>query len=108
MGIDWDANLLAPLFEQFGEPVNYRPKSGNAYDITGIFDRAYAQQVESLEGADINTTNPILGIRDSEFTVLPKKGDKVYIYRIDSLFIVSSVEPDSHGGSKLVLNKVSV
>ncbi|QCR38949.1 hypothetical protein [Nissabacter sp. SGAir0207] len=106
--IDWDQHLLAPLQETFGEAVNYRPAGGVAYDITGIFDRAYTQDVEPLEPDDapINTTHPVLGVQDSAFLTSPKQGDRLYIPRVDQLFVVKDVQPDSHGGSKLILNRV--
>lgn len=106
--IDWDQQLLAPLQDTFGEPVNYRPAGAAAYDITGIFDRAYTQDVEPLDADDptINTTNPVLGVRDSVFRQPPQQGDRLYIPRAAQLFVVKDVQPDSHGGSKLVLNRV--
>ncbi len=109
MGIDWDINLLAPLQAVFGETVNYRPAGSAAYDITGIFDRAYTRDVEPLDPGDptINTTLPVLGVRDVVFTSPPVKGDRLYVYRVDTLFIVRDIQPDSHGGSKLLLNRTS-
>ncbi|WP_339353678.1 head-tail joining protein, partial [Xenorhabdus budapestensis] len=107
MPIDWDKHLLAPLHKQFAEQVNWRPKYGEPYDIMGVFDRAYTQQVGSLDGdSDINTTKPLLGVRDAVFKVPPKQGDKVFVYRANTEFIVSDVQPDSHGGTHLQLNKV--
>lgn len=106
--IDWDQHLLAPLQETFGEPVNYRPAGSAAYDITGIFDRAYTQDVEPLDDGDptVNTTNPVLGVRDAAFRKPPLQGDRLYIPREAQLFVVKDVQPDSHGGSKLILNRV--
>ncbi|ARF52782.1 head-tail joining protein [Pantoea stewartii] len=106
--IDWDQNLLAPLEDTFGQPVNYRPAGAAAYDITGIFDRAYTQDVEPLDDGDptINTTNPVLGVRDAAFRNPPQQGDRLYIPGVAQLFVVKDVQPDSHGGSKLILNRV--
>ncbi|MCU1787752.1 hypothetical protein CUU54_02625 [Pectobacterium polaris] len=111
MGINWDQHLLAPLHNVFGDPVEYRPASGTPYTISGIFDRAYTQQVESLDDSStINTTSPILGVRDSQFIAPPKKGDRVFIgvvggEPVNTLFAVSDIQPDSHGGTKLILNR---
>ncbi len=108
MGINWDAHLLQPLQNVFGEPVNFRPTVGAAYDIIGIFDRAYTQDVETLdEGSTINTTKPVLGVRDAVFVSPPVKGDRLYIPRVNTVFVVSDVQPDSHGGSKLILNRTA-
>lgn len=108
MGIDWDSKLLSPLQAVFGESVNYRPASGTAFDITGIFDRAYTQDVEPLDDGDptINTTQPVLGVRDAAFSTPPLQGDCLYIPRVAQLFVVKDVQPDSHGGTKLILNRV--
>ncbi|MCC8466831.1 head-tail joining protein [Photorhabdus bodei] len=112
MGINWDRHLLEPLHNVFGDPVEYRPTSGARYTINGIFDRAYTQEVESLDdGSAINTTSPVLGVRDIEFQALPKKGDRVFVgivggAPVNTLFAVADTQPDSHGGTKLILNRV--
>ncbi|OKV18352.1 hypothetical protein AWP51_06450, partial [Escherichia coli] len=74
----------------------------------------YAQVAENLDGdSEINTSSPMLGVRDAEFRQLgkpqPAVSDRVFIKTvggqiINQLFVVSNVEPDSHGGSRLVLN----
>ncbi|HDS2235930.1 TPA: hypothetical protein QH740_002919 [Klebsiella michiganensis] len=116
MGVDWDLHLLSPLHSVFGDEHEYRPKSGAPFTINGIFDRGYAQAAENLDGDSvINTSSPMLGVRDAEFRELgkpqPEVSDRVYIktvggHVINQLFAVSNVEPDSHGGSRLVLNVV--
>lgn len=112
MGIDWDSELLSPLQEVFGEPVTYQPKRGAAFSISGIFDRPYTQEVEPLDPGDptINTTHAVLGVRDGEFTAkaqpLPVQGDTLYIENEALWFVVADVQPDSHGGRKLVLNRM--
>lgn len=114
MGINWDQHLLRPLHGVFGDPVDFRPVGGAAYTISGIFDRAYTQDVDPLDdGSTINTTSPVLGVLDSEFDSPPKKGDRVFIgvvggETVNTLFAVSDIQPDSHGGSKLILNRVKV
>ncbi|MDA8487480.1 head-tail joining protein [Kluyvera sp. Awk 3] len=116
MGVDWDLHLLSPLHGVFGDEQEYRPRNGTPFPINGIFDRGYAQVTENLDGdSAINTTSPVLGVRDAEFTdsgrPLPAVSDRVFIKTaggkpVNQLFVVANVEPDSHGGSKLVLNVV--
>lgn len=112
MGVDWDSELLSPLQSVFGEAVNYRPARGEAFDISGIFDRPYTQEVEPLDADDpgINTTHAVLGVRDGEFTAagraLPEQGDRLFVASAATVFVVADVQPDSHGGRKLVLNRV--
>src|SRR5471030_2220993 len=80
MWVNWDQHLLRPLHSVFGDPVDFLPAGAAAYTISGIFDRAYTQDVEPLEdGSAINTTSPVLGVIDSEFLLPPKRGDKVFI-----------------------------
>ena len=114
MGVDWDLHLLSPLHGAFGDEHEYRPRNGTPFTINGIFDRGYAQVAENLDGdSEINTSSPMLGVCDAEFRQLgkpqPAVSDRVYIKTvggqvINQLFVVSNVEPDSHGGSRLVLN----
>lgn len=116
MGVDWDKHLLNPLHGVFGDEHEYRPRNGTPFLINGIFDRGYAQIVENLDGdSAINTTSPVLGVRDAEFInagkALPAASDRVFIRSVggkpvNQLFAVTNVNPDSHGGSKLVLNVV--
>lgn len=108
--VDWDKKLLAPLQRVFGEPVEYRPRNGTPFMVSGIFDRAYTADVEPIDdnGPAVNTTRPVLGIRDSAFVSPPEQGDMLYIPRVKTLFKVSDVQPDSHGGTRLELNKVKV
>lgn len=113
MPVDWDLKLLQPLQDMFGESVSYQPLNGEAgevYDITGIFDRAYTQDIEPLEegGPTINTTKPVLGVRDAAFRNPPERGDRVLIKRLNTWFVVSDIQPDSHGGTRLELNRVKI
>lgn len=114
MGVNWDQHLLSPLHGVFGDQHEYRPRDGVPFPVNGIFDRGYSQVVDNLDGdSGINTTSPTLGIREAEFVAagwaLPVQGDRVFIQTVgglpvNQLFVVANVEPDSHGGSKLVLN----
>ncbi len=62
MGINWDRHLLAPLHGVFGDPVEYRPAGSIPYTRSGIFDRAYTQDVDPLDdGSTINTTQTSVG-----------------------------------------------
>lgn len=73
MGVDWDLHLLSPLHGVFGDEHEYRPRNGTPFTINGIFDRGYAQVAENLDGdSEINTSSPMLGVRDAEFRQLGK------------------------------------
>lgn len=113
-GVDWDTFLLAPLHGVFGDTHEYRPSNGTPFNVNGVFDRGYVQVMENLDGgSEINTTNPVMGVRDADFLghAFPVQGDRVFIKTVgktpvNQLFSVSDVQPDSHGGSKLVLKVV--
>lgn len=105
--VDWDKKLLAPLFGVFGEECEHRPRTGGAYSLTGIFDRAYVQQLIGEDGGtESNSTLPVVGVRDTELAVRPRQGDGFYIVRTGELFTINDVQPDSHGGTRLELNRV--
>lgn len=83
--INWGEKLLAPLQKVFGQPINYRPKRGVAFDTEGIFDRPYSKEFEMLDGSsEINTTSPVIGVRASAFLKEPAQGDRLYIYTRDT------------------------
>jgi predicted permease len=104
--IDWDKNVLAPLENVFGEPVQYTPAVGTAFQVTGIFDEAY-KEVDLAGGMGVTTVMPVVGVRLSQFSNLPKQGDQLTILRTAATYAVKEVRPDSHGSVLLMLNYVS-
>jgi predicted permease len=104
--IDWDKNVLASLENVFGEPVQYMPAAGAAFQITGIFDEAY-KEVDLSGGMGITTVGPVVGVRLSQFANLPKQGDQLTILRTAATYAVKEVRPDSHGSILLILNYLS-
>ncbi|HBC1012508.1 TPA: hypothetical protein IGZ65_004161 [Escherichia coli] len=105
--VDWDRHLLAPLMGVFGEACEHRPRGGEPYRLTGIYDRAYAQQLYGDDGGtEVVSSFPVVGVRDAELKVTPVQGDLLFIVRTGELFTIRSVMPDSHGGTRLELNRV--
>lgn len=105
--IDWDALVLAPQVEIFGEPVTFIPAAGDPpFLAAGIFDEAY-RQIDIADGQAVTTECPVLGIRVSAFQsplqALPKQGDQVNIR--GTSYTIREVQLDSHGGAKLLLNE---
>jgi hypothetical protein len=107
--IDFDAHVLAPNFAQFGEPATYLPAAGGEpFAIDVIFDRAYTKDMLMDDGKiGFTTVSPTAGIRYAQFATDPKQNDRVYVPRLDLTFLVRNVMPDSHGGGRLQLNRVS-
>lgn len=105
--VDWDGALLAPLMSVFGEACEHRPRGGEPYTLTGIFDRAYTQQIVGEDGSPASvSTFPVVGVRDAELEVAPRQGDIFYIIRTGETFTIRDIRPDSHGGTCLELNRV--
>jgi hypothetical protein len=105
--IDWDADCLGPVMAVFGGGVNYRPRTGAAFDIAdAVFDAQYAYVVRDPQtGEDVTTTSPVLGVRSILFPTPPKQNDSVLIGASGVLYVVKDVQPDGHGHIRLLLNK---
>ena len=101
--IDWDKNVLAPLQSTFGEPVNYQPAAGAAFQVSAIFDEEY-QEIAIAGGMGSSSTVPVAGVRLSQFPVAPTQGDTLIRLANTTTYVVKEVRPDSHGGVKLMLN----
>lgn len=102
MAVDWDSAVLAPLIDIFGEPAVFTPFDGDDYQVSAIFDDAY-QGVVMAGGMPVNSTGPIAGVRLAEFVVLPQQDDRLFRVKTGELFAIKDVQPDSHGGAKLLL-----
>lgn len=115
--IDWDALLLAPCEQIFGEgddqhptPIQYAPKVGTPFPVNGVFDRAFLSLVidpTAAGGVGMNTVAPVLGVRAAWFPVPPAQGAKLTIPSVGFTYVVANAEPDGHGWVLLRLNKVS-
>jgi hypothetical protein len=104
--IDWDSLVLGPLQGVFGQPVTHLPAVGDPQAGSGIFDEAY-REVDLAGGMAVTTESPVLGIRTSEFPVLPKQGDQLIVQSVGKTFVIREVQVDGHGAAKLLLNEAS-
>lgn len=108
MPVNWDTETLGPLMGIFGEPVNYLPAVGVSFQVTAIFDKGYQKELLFDDGTvGVTAEMPVLGIQLSQFPVMPVQGDRLSIASVNTTYIVREVRQDSHGGAKLMLNKVS-
>lgn len=110
MAIDWDENVLGPLFGEFAEDTQpvYMPAAGGSFAIAAIFDRPYKGLVLEADGDPVIATRaPVIGVRLAQFAADPVKGDKVVIAAAQGFagqtYMVDSVEPDGKGHVKLQL-----
>ncbi len=101
--IDWDALVLGPAVGIFGEPVTYTYAAGAPISITGVYDEQYVG-VDVADGQQVTSSMPVLGVRLSQFPLMPQQGDTLFIQRTAETFVVKEVRPDGHGAAKLMLN----
>lgn len=89
--------------DTFTTNLTYTPSVGAPFALAGIFDAAY-QQIEMLDGAAVQSTQPMLGVRLRDFPAPPREGDRCTINA--QLYRVSSFEPDGEAGARLLLHKL--
>ncbi|GAB7525327.1 head-tail joining protein [Paraburkholderia sp. 2C] len=106
--IDWDAEVIGPLMDVFGEPVTYMPAAGGSFSVDGVFDDAYLKEV-MFEDASTGVTevSAVLGVRMSQFPSPPAQNDRLTVPRTGATYIVKQPRVDSHGGAKLLLTRSS-
>lgn len=105
MSFDWDAEVLAPVMEAFGQGVAYRPQAGSPFTLTdAVFDAQYSYVLRDKDGSEVTTTSPMLGVRASSCPVAPRQSDRLTIQATGQEYIVKDVRPDSHGHIVLLLN----
>lgn len=105
--IDWDAEVIGPLMAVFGEPVQYRPRTGAPLTINGVFDDAYQKEMLFSDASiELTTVQAVLGVQISQFPVMPAQNDQLTIVRTGAAYVVKDVRVDSRGGAKLILSKM--
>ena len=116
MAIDWDGLVLGPVMGVFGEGVPADQSACPIYQPTGlapfrlqdaVFDRAYADVNLDPDLGETTSRKPCLGVRDALFPRAPAQNDMVYIPSVAITFVVSNVQADGHGHSKLILMATS-
>jgi hypothetical protein len=113
VAIDWDAEVLSPVMELFGEgdPVDpstwptYTPRGLTGFQLAdAVFDAEYEQvDVNPDDGTTSTSHRPVLGVRVSLFPRKPAQNDTVFIPSVAKTYVVRDVQPDGHGHAKLML-----
>lgn len=117
--MDFDRLVLAPAMAAFARPVAFLPRGGAPF--VGRGDLRMPTADIALEDGSITTAAPVLGIRRSEFALLPEQEDGVYVdvvidaadpagFRVTDRtrrFLIQDVRPDGEGDIKLVLAEIS-
>lgn len=103
MPIDFSTLVLNPCMNTFADDITYIPAVEPQFAARGVFDEAYEELVV-IDGQPVTTRMPVLGIRLSEYAVAPVQNDQLIIGV--KRYIVREVRIDSHGGAKLMLNRI--
>ncbi|MBR7929395.1 head-tail joining protein [Burkholderia ambifaria] len=112
MPADWRAvtdRMNGVVMKTFGEVerVLFMPSNGDApYEIDGVFDEAFLDLI-IVDGAQVATVQPRLGIQLSQFTNPPAQDDQLQIMRTGLVYVVREPRLDGWGGGGLMLNLVS-
>lgn len=100
---DLTESVFKQTAELFGETCVYWPKSSPSFEIRAIFDSAY-QVLTGAQGAmAVQSLQPKVSVKLSEFPSPPDEGDRVELR--GSVYDVIEFQPDSHGGAILILQK---
>ena len=110
MGVDWDKHLLGPLHNVFAEKARWEPvksaKGAEFYDIDGILTGPISRTTKALTVKAVSIPPVPSSVCAMLFLPCRRRKDRVFLYSVSTLFVVSDVQPDSHGGTHLILNKV--
>lgn len=102
--MDIGALAHGPVLAAFGEDIVYSPAVGGSLTIRGVFDDAYQASITLEDGsAGWTSTNPTLGIRQSDLPAPPKRNDRLVIRGLR--YMVIDAHPDSHGWYRLTLGE---
>ena len=103
--IDWNAHVLMPLSNLFGEKIYYQPMDGDGFETIGIYDEAYREIASIGDGVAMSTECPTIGICAGNLSGhMPVEGDMVTLERTREIFQVNNVRPDGKGDYRLMLN----
>lgn len=108
MAVNFSLMIYAQAQEIFGRPVTFTPRDnpGSPYSGRGILD-IDAIDVLAEDGAIISETRVELDIRDDEYTVMPKQGDRVDIPAdasgIPAQGAFEIIDSDPNGGGETTL-----
>jgi len=107
MGIDWDAEVLGPCHETFGEPATFLPNEGGSSDIIGVFFNGFTQDVVLEDGSiGVNSVAPVFAVRSSQFGARPPvRNDSIKIASNGATYVIRDVQPDGVGELRLQLQR---
>lgn len=102
--------LTDSLHEQekfaFGEDIVYEPISGGSFSIIGIFNQIH-DEIDVDTQRVVASNDPTMGIKLSDLSKAPEKGDIVRIPSRQLVFRVADSREDGEGMTELKLDRVS-
>ena len=107
--VDFDALVLAPTMNLFARPVQIvpiksKPNTPVPYAARGIWSVRNID-VPMEDSSIYSDTIYTLGIRLSEFDVVPVPEDKVIVDGI--AYLIDDLDPDGQGGSVISLKSIT-
>ena len=109
MGLNYSALPYLPAYDVFARPIDVLPAGGAAYRRRGIYGtRPIAILAE--DSSSVSDQETILDIREAEFSVLPRQGDRIFIPRdgdvpAEGEFEVMDATRNGGGETTLVIRK---
>jgi hypothetical protein len=96
---------LATLFDLGGltVPVEYRPATGAAVQLKGIYDEAWCE-VDPKSRAPISSTGPAVHLQTGSIPAEPDEADRLVI--LGRTFLVNEPRPDGQGVTVYTLKEV--
>ena len=112
MAINFSEMVYSHAQNTFGRSATFTPKGGGtAFTGRGILDTDPID-VQAEDGSVISETRVVFDIRDAEFTVMPKQGDRVDIPADPSgvpaagPFEIIDTDPNGGGETTLTLRHI--
>lgn len=103
--VDFDALVLGPCLNTFGQTVTFTPAVGDAVEVTAIFMDGYTHASQTLDGMAVISSNPILGCRATDFDTEPARDDVFSVSGTD--YRVVETNPDGLGHLLVQLMKAA-
>ncbi|HEX7853870.1 MAG TPA: hypothetical protein VF503_09260 [Sphingobium sp.] len=109
MSLDWDKLVLGPAMGIFGENgegqlPTFTPRGLAPFALRdAVFDDQFLIVTVNDDGTQTTSTQPCLGVRNSLFERPPAQNDRVAVPATGKTYLVSDVQPDGHGHSRLML-----
>jgi hypothetical protein len=112
MAINYSTMVYEHAQNTFGRPVTFTPQGGGAsFSGRGIMDTDPID-VLAEDGSVISETRVVLDIRDDEYAVMPRSGDRVDIggdpsgIPAQGPFVIVDSDPNGGGETTLTLRHI--